>query len=357
MVIDGGERIVGVDVQWAYAATALPAAEAYLAVDLEEPDHVLVVRTAERGDFSRYRLALVAAPGSDDPPSGFDPLLAEVMFSFKVECPSDFDCKEECECPPQTHTAPTIDYLAKDFQGFRRIMLERMALLAPGWTERNAADVGVTLVELMAYIGDELSYRQDAVATEAYLGTARSRISLRRLARLVDYRMHDGCNARAWVQVRVHAPAVILPQGTTLLSKVPGLPPLIAPDSPDHHTARDAHPVVFETVEEAVLDQDLNEMRLWTWGDLDCCLPAGATTPRCAGITRRYAPATSSSSPKPSLPQRERPQMRIRVSASRCAWSTSATAPTRRGRCSPAEPPTSPTYAGATRTRCRLRCA
>ncbi|BBX69959.1 putative baseplate assembly protein [Mycolicibacterium psychrotolerans] len=283
VVIDGGERIASVDVQWAFAATALPAAEAYLAVDLDEPDHVLVVRTAERGDFSRYRLALVATPGSDDPPAGFDPLLAEVTFSFKAECPSDFDCKEDCACPPQTHTAPTIDYLAKDFQGFRRIMLERMAQLAPGWTERNAADVGVTLVELMAYVGDELSYRQDAVATEAYLGTARSRISLRRLARLVDYRMHDGCNARTWVQVHVQAPAVILPQGTTLLSTVPGLPSRIAPDSPDHHAARDAHPVVFETVEEAVLDDDLNEMRLWMWGDLDCCLPAGATTATLRG--------------------------------------------------------------------------
>ena len=55
--------------------------------------------------------------------------------------------------------------------------------------------MGVTLVELLAYVADELSYRQDAVATEAYLDTARSRVSLRRHARLVDYRMHDGCNA------------------------------------------------------------------------------------------------------------------------------------------------------------------
>src|SRR5207249_3177500 len=44
-----------------------------------------------------------------------------------------------------------------------------------------------------------LSYYQDAVATEAYLHTARQRISVRRHARLVDYHMHEGCNARAWV--------------------------------------------------------------------------------------------------------------------------------------------------------------
>ena len=48
-------------------------------------------------------------------------------------------------------------------------MLDRMAVLAPDWSERNPADLGVALVELLAYVGDSLSYQQDAVATEAYL--------------------------------------------------------------------------------------------------------------------------------------------------------------------------------------------
>ena len=64
-------------------------------------------------------------------------------------------------------------------------------------------DLGITLVEVLAYVGDYLSYYQDAVATEAYLDTARQRISVRRHARLVDYLMHEGCNARAWVCVQV----------------------------------------------------------------------------------------------------------------------------------------------------------
>src|SRR5205823_1136824 len=46
---------------------------------------------------------------------------------------------------------------------------------------------------------DYLSYYQDAVATEAYLNTARQRISVRRHATLVDYQLNEGCNARAWV--------------------------------------------------------------------------------------------------------------------------------------------------------------
>ena len=80
-------------------------------------------------------------------------------------------------------------------------MLDRLSLLAPGLAASAARPTsGVALVELLAYVADELSYRQDAVATEAYLATARRRISLRRHARLVDYLMHEGCNARAWVQ-------------------------------------------------------------------------------------------------------------------------------------------------------------
>ena len=75
----------------------------------------------------------------------------------------------------------------------------------PDWTERHVPDLGITLVELLAYVGDYLSYYQDAVATEAYLDTARRRISVRRHVRLVDYRMHDGCNARAWVSCRGRA--------------------------------------------------------------------------------------------------------------------------------------------------------
>ena len=44
-------------------------------------------------------------------------------------------------------------------------MLDRMSALMPQWRERNPADLGVALVEVLAYVGDYLSYQQDAVAT------------------------------------------------------------------------------------------------------------------------------------------------------------------------------------------------
>jgi NAD(P)H-hydrate epimerase len=43
---------------------------------------------------------------------------------------------------------------------------------APHWTDETDHDVGVTIVELLAYAADSLAANQDAIATEAYLSTA-----------------------------------------------------------------------------------------------------------------------------------------------------------------------------------------
>ena len=125
-----------------------------------------MVRTDSNGDFSTYTLAVVANLDSNNPPAGFDPKLSSIDFSFKVECPADFDCAQPDACPPELRVRPEIDYLAKDYQGFRRLMLDRLSLLVPSWTERSAADLGVALVELLAYAADNLSYRQDAIAND-----------------------------------------------------------------------------------------------------------------------------------------------------------------------------------------------
>ena len=94
------------------------------------------------------------------------------FFGYK-----DFDCKQVITCPAEKFSYPEINYLAKDYASFRQLILDRLALLVPDWKERNPADIGMVLVELLAYVGDHLSYQQDAIATEAYLGTARRRIS------------------------------------------------------------------------------------------------------------------------------------------------------------------------------------
>ena len=103
--IEGGERITDVTVT---KVTSGPSA------------NVLTVEVNQPGDFSIYTLRLVQDVQHLQPPAGYDPVLSEVNFSFKVECPSDFDCKPKCVCPPASRVEPDINYLAKDYGSFRR---------------------------------------------------------------------------------------------------------------------------------------------------------------------------------------------------------------------------------------------
>lgn len=284
--ISGGTRIPTVAIEWMGFADALPSqAEAGLTDGLDELPRTLVIRTASSGDFSRYTLAIVSDSGNDAPPADFDPLLSRIDFSFKVECPTDYDCDAPLPCAAPIVPAPRIDYLAKDYAGFRRLMLDRLSLLVPGWKERSAADLGVTLVELLAFAADTLSYRQDVVANEAYLNTARQRISVRRHARLVDYHLHEGSNARAFVHFQVlrGAGAQLLPRHSRLLTSAGDAPPVIEPGSPQERAARAAGVQVFETAHDATLHASLNELDFYTWGDESCCLPRGATRATLAG--------------------------------------------------------------------------
>ncbi|MDB5970556.1 MAG: putative baseplate assembly protein [Hydrocarboniphaga sp.] len=290
----GGERVRNIEVQWASPASPLPAqlsasgeaATRALVQALPDAASTLLVRTALAGDFSVYTLRLVNSPLDDDPPADFDPRMREIDFSFKVECPSDFDCAPQSLCPPADADAPDIDYLAKDYSSFRRLILDRMAQLVPQWQQSSVADTGIAVAELLAYAADQLSYQQDAIATEAYLGTARRRVSLRRHALLVDYPMHDGCNARAWLQLQVEAASALLPlAGTQFLTRLPGFDTGIAVDSPQFDAAMQLAPQVFEPLLDSRFAPDYrqplyaahNRMSFYTWSDQRCCMPQGAT--------------------------------------------------------------------------------
>jgi hypothetical protein len=287
--IEGGERISNIIVT---AANIGPVGSPPSSVD-----DVLVVQVSHPGDFSTYTLRLVADSEDRDPPPGFDPILSTVDFSFKVACLTDFDCAPAATCATPPGPQPDINYLAKDYASFRQLMLDRMALLMPQWQERNAADVGIALVELLAYAGDRLSYQQDAVATESYLGTARLRTSVRRHARMVDYFMHDGGNARAWVQVRaakgaahVHVKAAYDNRPTKLLTRLEGRPPVMQLESAAYQKALAGDPQIFELMHDLDVFEAHNEMKLYTWGARECCLPRGATHATLAGAYSRLAP-------------------------------------------------------------------
>ncbi len=243
-----------------------------------EPDHLLIVRTNTAGDFSTYYLHLVQGNDNDAPPPNFDPRLSTIDFAFKVECPSDFDCMPQHNCQESPKPAPDINYLARDYASLRRMVIDRLTRRMPEWRDRSPADLGTTLAELIAYVGDHQHYQLDAISTEAYLHTARRRCSLRRHVLLVDYAMHEGCNARAWLHVHVNGgPFTLDPANMRCYTRVPGVPPRMLPDSFDERTALQAAPLKFEPMHQATLRVEHNDFTFYTWGDNRCCLPVGTT--------------------------------------------------------------------------------
>ena len=250
-----------------------------------DDDPLTVVVTLDTtGDFSPYTFSLVGKAGGIDPPAGIDPQLSSVTFSFKAGCPSPVDCQPDNCCPPPSATPPDINYLAKDYAGFLQVMRDRMSVLVPGWSETHAADLGVAMLESLAYAADHLSYQQDAVSTEAYLGTARSRISLRRHARLVDYSINEGCNARAWVYLETLVPTLDVPQGTPFYVRMPGMPTVVnVLDLPRVHALQATTQPIFVSLCDTTLNSEQNEIHFYTWSDSDCCLPTGATQATLVG--------------------------------------------------------------------------
>lgn len=230
-------------------------------------------------DFSTYRLALVTGPDNDAPPSFIDPRLSAVDFSFKVGCPSDFDCLPECADVSEPAPSIAFDYRVRDYQGFRRQLLDRLAEQVPGFREDDPVDFTTTLIEALAYRADQQSYRLDWVGTEAFLSTARSRTSITRHARLVDYTPIEGASARVFARFIFHAGAVADPlelaASTPLLVRSEGLRNVVP--AGDYRRVLAQNPIVFETMAPLTVWQWRNLIAFYTWGDSECRLVKGAT--------------------------------------------------------------------------------
>ena len=260
----------------------------------------LIVELDHPGSAGRYHLRVVE-PGPNgrpgrEPHRGIDPRFAQAGFVFDVDAPLPAIRRRPPSSPPPEEE---VSYLGRDYEGLRQLMLDRLAVTLPGFTERHIPDILITLVEALAYVGDDLSYYEDAVATEAYLQTARRRISVRRHARLLGYRLHSGNSARAWVGVSVSrqldlplteirfAAAGALADGTPLLdatalpegllstleqySPLPAVPSLASRTEGSASSSKPG-PVTLS------LRREHNEILLWSWGEADSRLVIGATS-------------------------------------------------------------------------------
>ncbi|MEA2687897.1 MAG: hypothetical protein QOD51_504, partial [Candidatus Eremiobacteraeota bacterium] len=148
---------------------------------------------------------------------------------------------------------PAIAYRIGTFSTFRREMLNAVAdphLIDPlanpfyldGWHESAEGDYQTAFVELWAYLADVLTFYQERIANEAYIGTAAQRDSLLRLTALIDYVPKPGAAASALAAFTVaKGKTVSVPPSFRIGAKPEGSSPPPVFETTSGLTASDAH--------------------------------------------------------------------------------------------------------------------
>jgi hypothetical protein len=246
--IAGGSRLLGDAEGGIVSVTSVSAVAG---------ENALVLTVSPIGDYASYSLIM------QDSDFAFDPLLNSVKFRFRPGC-FNTNCAPLSDYQAASDE-PVIDYLAKDYHSFKHVLMNAMRERVPDWQPTSEADMDQVLIDLIAADADELSDFQDRVMNEAWLGRARKRVSLARYGRLMDYHIHQGNQASTWLALKVSA--------DTTLDRMFGV------WSGSHWS--DVGAVIYASTHSPANSQplfaQLNELRLYTWGNVITALDAGSS--------------------------------------------------------------------------------
>lgn len=135
-----------------------------------------------------------------------------VVFSGTVDSdflkllPSELDNKQKL-----------IDYSASDFETLKQNLIKYVQATFPlDYNNFESSDFGVLLIEMMAAIGHIQSNKSDYLANENYIGTARSRDSVKRLLEVIGVRMKGPISAAANASITYETDAVPSPSSMTV---------------------------------------------------------------------------------------------------------------------------------------------
>ena len=233
-------------------------------------DHYLVLSVEPIGDYSAYTLQV-----NLDAYTEIDPLFCSVDFKFRPGC-FNTSCKRDRVPIPAPGEEPVIDYYAKDFDSFKHTMITAMMDRVPGWQPTSEADLEQVLIELFSAAADELSDFQDRAMNEAYLATARKRVSLARHARLMDYYIGEGCQASTWLAIIVSEAGA----NVEYLTDDFGKRFTVCTDTtfnPQSSTTFVVKEPAGTAGKARVVYRLLNEIKAYTWGGAAPALDAGST--------------------------------------------------------------------------------
>jgi hypothetical protein len=169
------------------------------------------------------------------------------------------------------------DFLASMIAGLSGAGRPRLAAL----TTRDRDDFSIALLDAWAVAADVLTFYTERLAQESYLRTARERISLQELGRLIGYRLRPGVAAETHVAFALEPP----PEVPAAASRDPGSAPPVTPEVVTLEAGLRVQsipgpgeqPQTFETVEEIDARPEWN------------AVPASQTVPFAPGLGDTHA--------------------------------------------------------------------
>lgn len=114
--------------------------------------------------------------------------------------------------------ADRINMLAGDFDTIRAELNAKLVVL-PGWKDMVESGVGSSLVRLMSYTFDLLSYRMNVLANENYLDTSQIKENMLKIIKLLNYKVKRAVPSHGEVTLWLReacANNIVIPQGTRL---------------------------------------------------------------------------------------------------------------------------------------------
>jgi baseplate J-like protein len=269
--ISGGHRLHAGAAAGQVHVTKIAKSADFDAPDSTQPT-TLVLTVTPIGDYSTYKLSVdtTVFPTGD---VVIDPVFNEIDFKFRPGC-FNVNCAPDWEPGERPLDEPPIDYLAKDYDSFRHTMIAAMMQRVPEWQTSSEADLDQVLLDLFSAAADELSDYQDRVMSEAYLASARKRVSLARHARLMDYHIHQGNQASAILALEVALSQPSEPQVGATKQYFFDNHVKVWAGTPDE----DSRSVPFLSNGTTRVHQLVNRMSLYTWSDSIPSLLAGDTS-------------------------------------------------------------------------------
>lgn len=269
--ISGGHRLIAGPATGQVQVKTIAKSADFDAPNSTQPT-TLVLTVTPIGDYSTYTLSVNVSEFPIDSVI-IDPVFSEIDFKFRPGC-FNINCAPDWKAAPRPPDEPVIDYLAKDYDSFRHTMISALMQRVPDWQPSSEADLDQVLLDLFSAAADELSDYQDRVMNEAYLASARKRVSLARHARLMDYHIHQGNQASTWLALEVALPQASEPQVGATRQYFLADTFKVWSGTP----TEDASSVVFLSGARQRVHQRVNRMGLYTWSEAIPSLAAGATT-------------------------------------------------------------------------------